>query len=180
MDRQAGIWPRGRQGNSSDPGPQSHPSSSSPTPSCMTGPHGAEQRWPQHLAAAAHRTSGSRRWVGARSGAGSPPWRPGPDGRCCHCGTRSRRGSCCSGTARRRDSAQVPRTQSAGMGRRIGSSLAGKGAQANPTWQDRARDIGRGEEGTGSRGAWLNVATEQIHSGCSHLRQWLSCPQPQF
>lgn len=40
-----------------------------------------------------------------------------------------------------------------------GSSLAGKGVRANPTWQDRARDIGRAEEGTGSRGAWLNMAS---------------------
>jgi len=179
MGRQAGIWPRGRQGTSSAPSPIPLPAH--PVPSCVAGPCCVRQRWPQHLAAAARRTSGSRRWAGARSAAGSPPSRPGPVGRCCRCGTRSRRGSCYSGTARKHDSAPVLRTRSAGAGRQrlvvswdrcLGEPCtAGQGkGQRKGTGGDRrqGRVVERGQP-----------PTEQMGSRCSQPRQWLGCPRPQ-
>ena len=70
---------------------------------------------PRYLAAAEHRTCGSQRWAAARCAA---EWRCRllcPAWKCCRCGTRSRTGSVCSGTGRRRGSAPDLRTPSGWM-----------------------------------------------------------------
>lgn len=69
---------------------------------------GAGREGDTDLAAGGRRTPWSRRWAGARCGAAWPSWWPGPVCRCCRPGTHSRRGTACSDTGRRRDSARDP------------------------------------------------------------------------